>query len=224
MRKEIFKIWAPPGEKWVDWVRPVLFVAMKNKLKKYKPAHVQLQWPLIDDLDKKSTAIIVDFPGQESVEIGILLAKQGFRPIPVFNGTIQQEQSNSLVHNDDIMTALAWGAIQLKDIDIEKDASPAFLTDCCRMNSIRTDVSVFDNSWDLYHQDLPSESYFIKNGIKQILVIGPRLSKDLKNIFAEYDKKVIKILWTNGYDEPKTISYKLIKKSSILDKLMRRDG
>ena len=34
----------------------------------------------------------------------------------------------------------------------------------------KIDISIFDNSWDVYHQDLPTAEYFLNNGIKNIVV------------------------------------------------------
>lgn len=33
--RDIFKIWAPVGAKWTEWVRPVPFVTINNELKAY---------------------------------------------------------------------------------------------------------------------------------------------------------------------------------------------
>ena len=65
---------------------------------------------------------------------------------------------------------------------------------------------MFDNSWDVYHQDLPTEDYFLNNGITKIVIISENLSKDLKTIFfKEYAKKRLSFYLTDGYDEPKLI-------------------
>jgi hypothetical protein len=203
--KDIYKIWAPYNKKWVEWVRPVPFVSISNNTKRFYPTGLLL--PCLSCLDRndKSTAIIVDLPGSQSVEAGILLAKHGYRPIPIYNGTIEQSGARATTDNQSVVNALAWGASILSDMEIQDDANPAFLTDTNRLQRYKLDSSIFDNSWDVYHQDLPSEEYFLKNGISKILVIGDALSKDLKKIFSSYPKKKISIFWTNGYDAPKCI-------------------
>ena len=55
------------------------------------------------------------------------------------------------------------------------------------------DRGVFDNSWDLYHRDLPSADYFIQNGIGKIIVIGESASPDLQKIFYGYTKEKMEI-------------------------------
>lgn len=204
--KDCYKIWAPAGKMWVDWVRPVPFIAINNNIKKYNPTNFNL--PILSQLDKndKSMAIIVDLSGTKSVEVGIMIAKEfNFRPIPIHNGTIEQKNARATTDNTSISSALVWGARMLKDIKISNDANPVFLTDKNRLQRHKVDVSIFDNSWDVYHQDLPTEDYFLKNGITKILVISDTLSKDLKKIFAQYPHKKIQILLSDGYEEPKCI-------------------
>lgn len=204
--KEIFKIWAPFNKKWTDWVRPVPFVTINNNTKGINPSNFIL--PCLNYLNKNdsSIAIIVDLPGTQSVEAGILLAKQfGFRPIPIYNGVIEQFGARATTDNSSIANALVWGALELSKIEFKDDVNPVFLTDTNRFQRHRIDLSIFDNSWDVYHQDLPTEDYFLKNGISKILVISSKLSKDLKKIFSEYPQKKIEIYLSDGYEEPKCI-------------------
>lgn len=209
--KEIFSIWAPIGKKWVDWVRPVPFVGMDE----YADMHNFSYWEIHEvDFQKANygngnysdTAIIVDLPGAESIKEGIALAKLGFRPVPIYNGTIEQKKSRATVDNGAIGAALKWGASKLTKIEIKDDAPPAFLVDTNRLCRFKMDVSIFDNSWDVYPQDLPSAEYLIDNGIHKIIIIGESVSRDLKKILYEFQKKKIQILLTRGYEAPKKIT------------------
>lgn len=201
--KEIYKIWAPPNKKWVDWVRPVPFIPINDKIEIFHPSNFVL--PCLEYLDKNdmTMAIIVDLSGHQSMEAGILLAQYGYRPIPIYNGTIEQKGARATTNNSSIVSALVWGASELSQITLGDNAPPAFLTDSNRMHRFKMEVGIFDNSWDVYHQDLPSEEYFIKNGISRILVISHKLSKDLKKIFSEYKHRKIQIFLSDGYDKPK---------------------
>ncbi|MBQ3544301.1 MAG: hypothetical protein IJA34_04860 [Lachnospiraceae bacterium] len=203
--KEAYKIWAPYGKKWVDWVRPVPFVSMNEYSKKYNFSSMSVSD--IDYVDEsfKETAIIVDLPGVKSVAEGISLAMAGYRPIPIYNGTIEQSGARATVDNQSVGMALISGAEKLADIDISDEALPAFLLDSNRMNRFKMEISVFDNSWDIYHQDLPSADYFINNGIQKIVVVGERISKDLKKIFYGFQKKGISIYLKKEYEKPKKI-------------------
>lgn len=206
--KKVFRVWAPLNKKWVDWVRPVPFVAIGDKTRTFQPSNFVL--PCLSMLNKndKTTAIIVDLPGTQSVEVGLLLAQHcGYRPIPIYNGVMAQKGSRATTDNHSIANALVWGASILPNITLEDDAPPVFLTDTNRLDSYKLDCSIFDNSWDVYPQDIPSEDYFIKNGITRIVVISNKaVSRDLKAIFNEYPKKQIPIFWTDGYEELKRIS------------------
>ena len=50
-------------------------------------------------------------------------------------------------------------------------------------------VSVFDNSWDVYPQDLPSAEYLLENDMKKVIVVGQNIARDLKKILYNYQKK-----------------------------------
>ena len=202
--KDIFKIWAPSNKKWVNWVRPVPFVTIGKNIQRFYPSNITL--PFISYLEnKKSTAIIVDLPNTQSVEAGIFLLQHGYRPIPIYNGTMEQNGVMATTDNKSIQSALIWGVVALSNIKLPDDAPPAFLTDTNRLQRHKANESVFDNSWDVYHQDLPTEDYFLNNGIEKIIVVSNKLSKDLKDIFAEYPHKKIQIFLTNGYDKPRCI-------------------
>lgn len=206
--KEVYKIYAPNGVKWTDWVRPVPFVAIDNYNRK----------PIIDWTDRKAmflekyqldTAIFVDLPGKESIELGIDLACKGYRPIPVFNGTDEQQGSQATTNTYLIESCLINGSEKLKNIKLEDDANPAFLLDRDRTDRYRAKESIFDNSWDLYNQDIPSAEYFKQNGINKIIVVADTIQRDLKKIFLKFQEKGIDIYITEGYSSPKII--KLIK-------------
>jgi hypothetical protein len=204
--KEIYKIWAPCGKEWISWVRPVPFIYINKNTP--PPQLTLMGLPFLSNLhlDDKKTAIIVDLTGDDSVEAGILLAKQyGYRPIPVYNGVQEQPGARAASDNSSILGGLVWGASILSTMNISDDAPPAFLIDSNRLNRYRSDCSIFDNSWDVYHQDLPTEEYLLNHGIERIVVIGQFLAKDLKRIFADYPKKQIAIYWTDGYSKMKCL-------------------
>ena len=202
--KEIYKIYAPNGAKWIDWVRPVSFVAIDTYNRK----------PIVDWLDRKAmflkkyqqdTAIFIDLPGKESIELGIGLAHMGYRPIPVFNGTDEQQGSQATTNTYLIESCLINGSQKLKNIKLKNDANPVFLLDSYRTNRYRAKESIFDNSWDLYKQDIPSAEYFKQNGINKIIVVGEVIQPDLKKIFLKFQEKGIEIYITDGYIFPKKV-------------------
>ena len=202
--KEIYKIYAPNGAKWIDWVRPVPFVAIDTYNRK----------PIANFLDREAmflkkyqqdTAIFIDLPGKESIELGIGLAHMGYRPIPVFNGTDEQQGSQATTNTYLIESCLINGSQKLKNIKLKNDANPVFLLDSHRTNRYRAKESIFDNSWDLYKQDIPSAEYFKQNGITKIIVVGETIQRDLKKIFLKFQEKGIEIYITDGYTLPKKV-------------------
>lgn len=211
--KEIYKIWAPVGARWIDWVRPVPFIAINDNLKLNEFVNFTIpSIKYINEVDK-NTAIFVDMPGYESVKEGIALAKLGYRPIPLYNGTNEQEGSISTTSNNAIENFLIVGSKELEKIKLENDAPPAFLLDSNRMIRFKMNVSVFDNSWDIYDQDIPSADYLLKNEISKIIIVGSKIKKDLKIILYKFQKKGIQILYTDGFETPKIVK---IKKPFIL--------
>ncbi|MCL2057499.1 MAG: hypothetical protein FWH01_00365 [Oscillospiraceae bacterium] len=213
--REVFKIWSPAGVKWVDWARPVPFVGINDSYKINRAMNFTI--PIINYINniKNDTAIVLDLPGYDSVKEGIALAALGYRPIPLYNGTCGQQGAMALVDNHSIESALIWGALELEKFSLANNAPPAFLLDSNRMSRFKMDVSVFDNSWDVYHQDMPSAGYFLDNGIEQIIVKGEKIQKDLLKVLYKHQNKGITIAFTDGYQEPKKVT---IKKPSRKDK------
>ena len=74
------------------------------------------------------------------------------------------------------------------------------------MHRYKMDESIFDNSYDMYHQDFPSEKYFLDNGIENIIIVSKKVEEDLNKILYKF--KNIKILHTNGYETPKLVKLK----------------
>ena len=75
--KEIYRIWAPFGKKWTEWVRPVAFVENHLYDRGYYLGEEELLPVLFQETCEKDTAFIVDMPGAESVYMGLALAKLG---------------------------------------------------------------------------------------------------------------------------------------------------
>lgn len=204
--KELYRIWAPLGKKWIDWVRPVPFVEIHEYSKQYNVTTFVLPEPELSREIFADAAVIVDLPGAESVEMGLALAGKGYRPIPAFNGTIEQPGARTTVDNQSVGMALMSGANQLLNMEIPEDALPAFLLDSNRLHRFRIDVNVFDNSWDIYAHDLPSAEYLLQNGIRKVVVMSDRISRDLKKILYGYQKKKIEIYLQKEYSEPKKVT------------------
>lgn len=214
--KEIYKIWAPKESKWSPWVRPVPFVFIDDDIKSNEYEEFEASNILyLNDEESifKNAAIIVDLPSNKSINEGIALASIGYRPVPIYNGTDEQIGSSSVVNNRGIELGLIWGAEKLISLNknLDKDAPPAFLTDSNRMNRYKISEGVYDNSWDVYPQDIPTVEFFKNAGIDKIIVRSDILRKDLNKILYKFQKEGLKIYFTEGYDEPKLIKVKNIR-------------
>jgi len=225
--RDAYKIWASEDSKWTQWVRPVPFAlhccdsvinngtakegsSVYDSIQECANHVISFDIPEIFYLDKlvENTAIIIDRCGYCAVNEGLALAEMGWRPIPLYNGTNEQSGSMALVDNHGIEHALLWGACVLKGMNISQSAPPAFLLDSNRRHRYKMDVTVFDNSWDLYNQDIPSPEYFSANGINKIIIVGEKIHKDLRVIFHEFQKKGISFFYTDGYNIPKEVTIK----------------
>lgn len=216
--KEIYKIYAPNGAKWTEWIRPVPFVAIDTYNRKPSTNWLDRKAIFLKQY-KKDTALFIDLPGKESIELGIGLAHIGYRPIPLFNGTDEQQNSQATTDTYLVESCLINGAEILKNIDLKNDANPAFLLDSARTNRYRAKESIFDNSWDLYKQDIPSVEYFKQNDINKIIIVGNTVQKDLRKIFFEFQKVGIELYLTEGYLPAK----KIILKKTLKEKFEKEE-
>lgn len=125
---------------------------------------------------------------------------------------IHKNGAMSTVDNILVQSGLIEGSKLLKNIPISSTYPPTFLLDTNRVNRFKLNETVFDNSWDIYAQDLPTANFFLKNDINKILVrisyLEIKIQKDLNKILYDYQKKGLKIYITNGYDPPKEIKIK----------------
>lgn len=217
LAKEIYKVWARTNNKWSAWVRPVPFVAL-NYID-VDNSFIDYTIPKIFYLDKclKDTAIFLDVDGILSIKEGIALAQMGYFPVPLFNGTNPSLGSTATTDNARISTMLIWGASELKNISIPLDAPPVFLLDDHRLNRYKSSPKIFDNSWDIYHQDVPSAKYLLNSGITNIIVHTDKIHKDLGKILFEYQKYGLNILVTDGFSEPKKIILKGSREGNNID-------
>ena len=210
--KDIYKIWAPYGKTYSPWVRPVPFVDMDTVKELYGVIDYEDETILYTKKMIKNTAYILDIDGINCVREAIALAKLGYFPVPLFNGTSPNEGAISTMDNEIIEAMLIWGAYEIKKLEFLEDAPPVFMIDKNRMNRKKIDRGEFDNSWDIYVQDMPSAEFLLKNKIKRIVLRSDLLRNDICQILYKYQQKNIKIYFTNGLKEPKLIN---IKKSKL---------
>ena len=215
LSREIYRQWAAASGKWSPWVRPVPFINIGVGRKGFEGPYslVDLFDGNEDEVKQMSnnTAIILDVPGDKGVMAGLSLAKSGFRPVPLYNGTIEQEGARAVSDNKSVSEALLWGTGLVKDMSFQDNAMPVFLLDSNRLNRHKRKRTLFDNSWDIYAQDMPSAKFLMDNGIEKIVVISEKISRDLKDILFKYQKGKLDIYLKKIYEEPRKIKIRKIK-------------
>lgn len=207
--REIYRKWVKAADKWYPWVRPVPFINMATG-RQGIPMPFDFMEVFANQEENikkymKNTAIIVDMPGADSVMVGLSLAKNGFRPVALYNGTMEQRGARAIVDNHSLNEALLWGTDMLGDMAFEDGSMPVFLLDSNRLHRHKGKRTLFDNSWDIYAQDMPSAKFLADNGVENVLVIGEKISRDLKHILLKYQKGNLKIYLKKIYEEPRKI-------------------
>src|SRR5213594_2093156 len=117
-----FEIWAPHDSIWSVWANPVLFAAVTSEPAapegRAEAQEVPAAWA---PAASEHVAIIVDLPGATSAEAGLALARQGYRPVPLYNCA---RGPQSVVNADAILHLLFAKAPELKALPIPPDAPP----------------------------------------------------------------------------------------------------
>jgi hypothetical protein len=178
--EQIFELWAPETSPWSCWAKPVLFSylsAVPTPTPTPTPPST-IPWPEIPASD---VALVIDLPGPASVHFGLLAARNGFRPVPLFNAIplAHTEQSSDLPSLQNlavidllpIMTALIAGADELRNLPLSPEAPPAFLLDDRRRGPLEVGPDQFDNRSVCYTTDFPSANFLLARQINRALLI-----------------------------------------------------
>ncbi len=177
---QLFEIWAPPESVWSRWAKPALFAELTpatfSNLGADAPAEgveATVVQPPPDFQVDIWTAFIVDVPGARAVEIGMAMARAGYRPVPLFNTAYHPF---AIVPVNEIVRRLQDGAAELPGLAIPADAPPAFLLDSNRLDpKAPASPGKFDNRWIVFPQDFPSANFLRSRGIQRVVVLQTEL-------------------------------------------------
>lgn len=191
---ELFDVWAPADSVWSRWAKPVLFADRdRGPSPPAPPGEVflpELRLPL-----DPQTAVVVDLPGARSVLTGLTLARQGFRPVPLFNGA---HHGSALVDTASIVSLLQAGAGELARPTLRPEAPPAFLLDAKRLAPGATaKPGKFDNRWIVFPQDFPSASFLRSRQIRRVLVVfagAAEPASDLAHVLLRWQEGGLELL------------------------------
>lgn len=190
--KELFQVWAPTTEeKWTRFAKPALFVHANESDGWSSTPNLPSIPTRLSMLEKADTAIIVDLPSATSVESGLMLAKQGYIPVPLYNGIHEKNIGDleAVVENAPIIQTLQAGVSTLdyaKHMGLFKDATPAFLLDANRSRT-PSRPGMYDNRWSIDIDDMPEAQYMRESNIHRVVVWNTgTVSPDLAPILDSY--------------------------------------
>jgi hypothetical protein len=165
------------------------------------------------DVRRDAQAYIVDIPGRDAMQLGILLAGLGIRPVPVIDGSpgvgdfhftqdidaLTEPTWNPTVVVDmsELLRTLCQGAATLKDIIMSPAAMPAFLIDADRRVGHRApQPGTYDNRWQVFAQDFPSAKFLVEHGVRRVLLVQERKGQpqeDLSHVLLRWQEGGIAI-------------------------------
>ncbi len=205
-----YESWTPPVSRWSPWAKPVLFAQEGPDAPRQTPGPINpavKTW--IDSFSGKS-AFVIDLPGPMSVELGLQLARLGWRPVPLFNTTCGPM---AIVDAEEIRVCLFAWANDIASIALPAEAPPAFLLDSHRHAGRQAPTpGDFDNRWVTFPQDFPSGRLFRAAGIENIVLWQERSGQpdtDLSHVMLRWQQSGLNI-WIKARDpaeapQPSTI-------------------
>ena len=197
-REELLKIWAPDDSPWSPWTKAVLFSFMPEEVAEGSLTPVEARWlPR-----RRDTALVVELPGAEGVQVGLSLARVGYRPVPLYNAcpfpvdllepsVTTKMNVPTAVETTPIMRALARGGDALQTLDLPPSAPPAFLLDADRHGPPLIPVDGwFDNRSVVRESDVPTAAFLREQGIRQVVLVQgkPDLRSDLRNVLLAWQE------------------------------------
>jgi hypothetical protein len=212
--EELYVAWAPPDSIWSQWVIPVPFAQIVCF--EAEPDKSLETLPDLNDFRFDSDlAIIIDLPGGDSIRYGLALARLGFRPVAVFDGSpgpftvagpapppsggvVGKAKATAVVDMRDLLFALCGAASLLQETSIMSSAPPAFLLDSLRMKGDQTqDADLFDNRWKVFPQDFPSAKFLQEQGVRRVLLIqetATQPQEDLAHVLLRWQEAGLEVL------------------------------
>jgi hypothetical protein len=220
--REAYARWAPSESPWSPWAKPTLFAQVAPRTDREPPKASDPSSPLaqfvsstvparpsrvlplgeqqlvhLPSADGK-TLIVAELPGLNTVELALMLAKQGYRPVPLFNAT---RNTNAEVPLDDLILAMIAVTDELAFVNIPIQAPPLFMLDAGRKGQRREPPpGTFDNRSIVFPQDFPSGNLLLSMGIENAMVVvngKTTMADDLAHVLRRWQESGMTILHDN---------------------------
>jgi hypothetical protein len=195
-REAVYEQWAPEGTLWSPWVKPVVFTALVDRM--LEATHAERPpdpgWTWLPDANS-ATGVVLDLPAAAALRLAVVLARRGFRPVPLFNGV--PGPLGGFVPAEEMCHALVGFGDDLAKLSLPPDAPPAFVLDSGRMAGGRIPgPSEFDNRWMVFAQDLPSGGFLRDHGVRRVLVIqeSRTVADDLCHVLRGFRETGVEVL------------------------------
>lgn len=215
-REAIYATWAPEDARWSPWVKPVLFATLDEESRPLAPAATaDVSWApparrapepgagasgyregeAPEPSAPGSTALVLELPGQRSLELALALAAVGYRPVPVISTTPPPSGAVALVDARPMQGLLGAGADVLRTLSLPADAPPAFALDEGRLPERRASPGQYDNRSLVFPQDFPSAAHLREAGITEVVVVSrvPTVRSDLAHVLARYQEGGLRV-------------------------------
>jgi len=210
--EKVFSAWAPDHSIWSPWVKPVLFSHLPERdTGGFELLPTDISWAPPRD---ERIALVLDLPGDAGVKLALALAKNGYRPVPLYNaipvsGDAPGNEIRAAVDVVPIVRALSEGANLLVDLHLGSDAPPAFLLDANRQGPGEVAPDQFDNRSVSFTTDFPSANFLRAHGIQRAVLVSKRAAQpqdDLAHTLRKWQDGGIEIrvkgLLDHGGAEP----------------------
>lgn len=187
---QAFEAWAPAESRWSSWVKPVLFGSAHG----VSPSERNVPEAAWAPSPAEGVAIVVDMPGEASLDEGLALAARGYRPIPLYNAVYHPA---GVVPLHDLVAALIGMADKVQSFNLQADAPPAFLLDSRRLDGER-DLAPgkFDNRWLVLPQDFPSANLLLSQKLRRVILLQPEgdpVRDDLAHVLLRWQRAGIRV-------------------------------
>jgi hypothetical protein len=188
-------VWVGTDHPWRAWAKLAPFAAIPEAevIPAIEGAAYRgeiIRWGSADPAPfvRERTAIIVDLPGPDAIDMGLALGQRGYRPVPSMNTASAMFE---LIDMAPVLERLMAGARFASAFPTGPAVPPAFLLDSRRDGGgVKPVPNMFDNRWFVFPTDLPPAEQLQAAGITTVLIVQdePLPREDVEAIGWAYQR------------------------------------